>query len=206
MALPPETRESILAVLRDRLQEKRLRHVLGVTDTILTIAAHEGLDAERAETAALLHDLCRNFSNDEMLQAAANYGIAIDGYAALKPMLLHGPVAAEESKRIFGIDDPEVYEAVYVHTTGMPGMGLIARALYVADFSEPSRRYPEATRAREIFAAEGLHSALLYVAAEKTNNHARTASLDPNTRAFLEWLREGCDLPPRETAPAEDLP
>ena len=184
-SLDLETRERILVLLRGRLKPGRVQHVLGVTELILRIAAREGLDPAKAETAALLHDLCRGYSGEEMLAAAAKYGIAVDASAANHPMLLHGPVAAAEGSALLGVSDAEVLEAVAVHTLGKAGMGRLAQALYVADFSEPNRRYPEAAEARAVLEEAGLDAALRFVAEQKAAAHAE----DEDT-AFLAWARE----------------
>lgn len=192
MALPPETRESLLALLRGRLPDKRLRHVLGVRDLATAIAVCEGVDVARVEAAALLHDLCRTISSDGMLERAEFYGLKISPLQENKPMLLHGPVAAEEARRNLGITDPEVYEAVYWHTTGVPGLGPVGQVLYLADFAEPNRDYPEAAEARERWAHDGLDAALRFVAEQKAAHAQRKASgADPNTLAFAEWIRAG---------------
>jgi len=192
VALPPATHEELIALLRDRLPDKRLRHVLGVTALAIEIATHEGLDVDRVARAALLHDLCRTLSKDALLERAADYGLPISALQQAKPMLLHGPVAAEEARRTLGLDDAEVYEAIFWHTTGAPGLRPIGQVVYLADFAELSRDYPEAAEARDCWAQEGFDAALRYVAEQKAANAAKkTAGADPNTVAFLEWLLAG---------------
>lgn len=192
MALPLETRENYLALLRGRLPDKRLRHVLGVTDLATAIALREGLEVARVETAALLHDLCRTVSNEGMLERAMHYGLPVSTLQRAKPMLLHGPVAAEEARRTLGLEDPEVYEAIYWHTTGVPGLRPVGQALYLADFAEPNRDYPEAAEARACWEREGFDAALRFVAAHKAEFATKKPSgADPNTAAFLAWLQAG---------------
>lgn len=190
MALPPQRREALLELLRARLPEKRLRHVLGVTGLAVDIARRFGLDEDKLEEAALLHDLCRTVSNEGMLERAAHYGLVANDTQRAKPMLLHGPVAAEEARQTLGVTDPEILEAVHWHTTGTPGLGPIGQALFVADFAEPTRDYPEAAEARSLLETQGFDAALRYVAAQKCRHaEKKSAGADPNTRAFLDWLQ-----------------
>ena len=192
MALLPETRESFLAILHGRLTDKRLRHVLSVTELATKIAAQEGLDIARVETAALLHDLCRTMSPAAILERAKEYGLPISALQQVKPMLLHGPVAAEEARRTLGLDDPEIYEAIYWHTTGVPGLRPIGQTLCLADFAEPTRDFPEAAIARETLARAGFDAALRYVAEQKaTLAQKKPSGAAPNAAAFLAWLRAG---------------
>ena len=181
-----------MATLVAMLPEKRVRHVLGVAETAVDIARRFGLDEEKLETAALLHDLCRALSNAELLERAEEYALPISDVQRAKPMLLHGPVAAEEAQRGLGVTDPEVYEAIYWHTTGTPGLGRVGQALYIADFAEPTRTYPEAAEARALLDTEGFDATLRFVARQKcANAHKKKAGADPNTRSFLDWLEAG---------------
>lgn len=190
MAIPAPTRDAWLRLLQERLPEKRLRHVLGVAGLAADITRRFALDEERLETAALLHDLCRALPKDELLARAAAYGLPVNEMQRAKPMLLHGPLAAEEARRELGVNDAAVYEAIYWHTTGTPGLGPIGRALIVADFAEPNRDYPEAAEARALLDTAGLDAALCYVAEQKCAHVQKKAAVaDPSARAFLNWLK-----------------
>ena len=94
---------------------------------------------EASIAAGLLHDLCKGMGASDMLEAARRYGIALTDAQRSNPGLLHGPLAAKECRRALGIRDDAVYEAIYWHTTGHPGLGPLALALYLADFAEPLR-------------------------------------------------------------------
>ena len=101
-------------------------------------------------TAALLHDLARAKRPEELLSLAEGFGIEIGSLEARMPIFLHGPVAAALARERYGIEDPEILEAVRVHTTGSAGMGPVARAVFLADKLDPTkdRRYP--ARVREL--------------------------------------------------------
>lgn len=88
-------------------------------------------------------------------------GISLSPLERGWPVLLHGPVAAGLYAQEFAPDD-EVFNAVYFHTTGRPGMHGVEACLFLADAIEPGRYYPgiEAAR-RQCF--EDFHSALLLV-------------------------------------------
>ena len=77
------------------------------------------------------------------------------------PIFLHGPVATALARERYGIEDPEILEAVRVHTTGSAGMGPVARAVFLADKLDPTkdRRYPFNSEVREA-AAQDLNRAI----------------------------------------------
>ena len=185
--------EEFFAIIEDRLKPKTLHHVLGVTELILRVAPGLGISLEDAAAVGLLHDLCKPLKRNEMLAAAEAYGITINETQREKPALLHGPVAAEEARRELNVQSEGVYEAIYYHTTGKPGLGIVGQALYFADFSEPNRTYAGSAEARALLAAEGFPKALLYAADAKLEVVRTKSAIDPMTQAFNDWLHEQYD-------------
>ena len=72
------------------------------------------------------------------------------------PIFLHGPVATALARERYGIEDPEILEAVRVHTTGSAGMGPVARIVFLADKLDPTkdRRYPFNSEVRQVAATD----------------------------------------------------
>lgn len=173
---------------RARLSEKRYAHVKGVADTAETLARRHGLPPRKTRLAALLHDISRESSPDELLAAAQRNGMELDDFTADRPMLLHGPVAAEAARRELGVEDPEVLEAVRVHTTGAPRIGPVAVAVYVADKIEPSRDYPSVEELRDL-AQKDLHeTAASILRATHAHNKNKGNPTHPDSRRMLDWL------------------
>jgi len=177
-----------LQSLRERLSDVRVSHCVFTAEYISSFAVGLGIPHDDAVTAGLLHDYCRDLNKEDMLKQARYYRLPISESQMEKPSLLHGAVAAETCRREFGISD-EVYEAIYWHTTGCPGLGVLGQALYVADFAEPTRKFREAAEARARLRKQGFESALLYVAEMKLVFCQDKKVIDPNTQAFLLWLK-----------------
>ena len=55
------------------------------------------------------------------------------------PSLLHAKLGAWMAEHKYEVDDPEILSAITCHTTGKPGMSLLDKILYVADYIEPRR-------------------------------------------------------------------
>ncbi len=143
------SKSELAAYLEEHLPAKRLKHVAGVRDTATEYAAAHGVDTERAELAALLHDAAKWMPTPMQFAECARHGVRLTRDDRLNPVALHGYIAAEMGRERFGLDEL-VCDAVRSHTTGRVGMTDLDMALYAADFSEPSRPFPEAAVARRL--------------------------------------------------------
>lgn len=196
-----ELLEEANTLTRSRLSDKRYTHVLGVANTAEELARAHGLPPQKTRLAALLHDAARESSPEELLESARGYGLEPDDFTEERPMLLHGPVAAEEARRELGVKDPEVLEAVRVHTTGAPGVGPLALAVYVADKIEPGRDYPSVGKLRELAREDLRAAAKAILRATEAHNENRGRPTHPDSRRMLAWL-EGSE--PTKEAKAEE--
>jgi predicted HD superfamily hydrolase involved in NAD metabolism len=181
---------------RERLSEKRYTHTLRVADTVERLADLHGLDPKKARLAALLHDSAREVGKEELLRVADEEDIATSELERERPVLLHGPVAAELVRKDLGVEDGEVLEAVRAHTTGEPGMGPLALALYVADKIEPGRDQPGVEGLRKLALEDLCKAAMAALEDSISYNERRGHPSDPKSRRTLKWLESSeCERP-----------
>lgn len=144
--------------MTSRLSPRRADHSRRVAATAAACAKRWGASAAAAEIAGLLHDLWREVGPDEILAAAARYGVPVGPIEAQRPVaLLHAPVAAAEL-RALGVDE-DVVSAVALHTVGRSGMTVLEKCLYLADLCEPGRQFEGLDDIRRL-AARSLDAAL----------------------------------------------
>ena len=179
-----------LELLREVLPEDKVSHSIFVAEYAASLAMKAGVPHDEIVTAGMLHDLCRAQSGEVLLARARGYGLDISETALQVPMLLHGPVAAEECREELGIEGEDVYNAIYWHTTGRPGLGRTGQLLYLADFCEPTRKFPEAARARAIVREKGFEAAMRYVARAKFDFLQSKTVIDPAAEDFLHWIEQ----------------
>lgn len=74
------------------------------------------------------------------MAACDKYGIALDELERVSVKFLHAKTGAALAKYVFGEPD-DVYDAIFCHTTGKPGMTKLDKVLYLADYMEPSRAF-----------------------------------------------------------------
>jgi predicted HD superfamily hydrolase involved in NAD metabolism len=183
---------------RERLSDKRYAHSLRVAETIEHLAKLHGLDPERSRLAGLLHDTAREIGEEELLRVAEEDGLSVGDFERERPILLHGPVAAELAREDLGVDDGDVLDAVRVHTTGEPGMGPLALALLVADKIEPSREQPGVDDLRDLAPVSLRRAARAALEDSISYNERRDRPAHPKSRQTLEWLRDSGDERPGE--------
>ncbi len=182
----PRAKEFI-QLLRTRVSEKTMSHCVFTAEYFASFAEQAGVSHDQAVAAGLLHDLWKGAGDEELLAAARKYGIEPSAIQKSKPSMLHGAVAAEECRRELNVGDA-VSDAIRWHTTGCMGLNKVGLGLYVADFSEPTRSFPEAAEARRLMRKEGFEAALRYVADEKLKHVRTKPDIDQTTEAFHAWL------------------
>jgi len=138
----PCTPEGVYALLGCHLSARRRAHSRRTARLAAELCRRFGLDPQPGVVAGLAHDVARELPDGQLLALAAQDGRGITAEQRRRPVLLHGRAGAALLRRR-GLEgcDPEVYEAVADHVTGRPGMGPLARVVYVADFLEPGRGF-----------------------------------------------------------------
>lgn len=152
--------EVIKAYLKDRVSEKRYKHVLGVCDTAVRMAECYGSNREEAKLAALIHDIAKNMSDAEIVKLVSSKGYAINSVENINPQLMHGLAAAIIGEDEIGIQNEDIFNSVRYHTTGREKMSLLEKIIYLADYIEPSRNFPGVDELREL-ALKDLDAAVL---------------------------------------------
>lgn len=76
-----------------------------------------------------------------MFSLCEKYAIKLDEVTKKQVGLIHAFLGAEIAKDLFGIDDDEIYDAIFYHTVGKPDMSLLTKIIYIADAIEPLRNY-----------------------------------------------------------------
>jgi predicted HD superfamily hydrolase involved in NAD metabolism len=133
------TAMDVLIRLEQVLPEETLQHSVRTATFARQLAERHGVDPDRVEIAALLHDIADGYSGKELLALAGQFEIPLTLTLARVPKLLHAAVGAEILRRDWDIDDDEILDAVRDHVTGPQWMGPLSKVLFVADKLEPER-------------------------------------------------------------------
>ncbi|HEY2420856.1 MAG TPA: bis(5'-nucleosyl)-tetraphosphatase (symmetrical) YqeK [Neobacillus sp.] len=142
-------RNEALKVVKEQLTEHRYQHTLGVMETAITLAKQYGADVKKAELAAIFHDYAKFRPKDEMKNIIISQGFPED-LLAFNAELWHAPVGTYLVEHEAGITDRDILDAIRYHTSGRPGMTLLEKIIYLADYIEPGRDFPGVEEVREV--------------------------------------------------------
>lgn len=155
--------EELKSELKNILSTKRYEHSIGVMEKAIELAKIYGEDERKVAYTALMHDMAKEMSIEEMLDYAAKKQINLTKEDKLITSALHGIIAAHIVKEKYDFTK-EMQDAIYYHTTGRENMTLLDKIVYVADKSEERTRNSEhANKLRQIAKEKGLDEAILFV-------------------------------------------
>ncbi|HAT72013.1 MAG TPA: hypothetical protein DCS63_04280 [Elusimicrobia bacterium] len=141
------------ALLKKILTPGRFRHSHETAALAVSLAPALGIPAQKAAAAGLLHDCARDLPPGALKKYARLRCPRAPFFGTMlkeAPVLLHAWAGAALAGELSGIRDAEIDEAIELHATGAPGMGPLARLIYVCDLAAPGRDFPEAGLVREL--------------------------------------------------------
>ncbi len=139
-----------IEIIKTKLDQELFNHSLGVAEAAAKLAQRYGAATDSAYLAGIIHDYGKRFSGQELLKLAQEMNIRLDWITRQEKRLLHAPVGAALIRKELLIDDPDILKAVANHTTGCSGMSKLEKIVYLADYIETGRDYPEVEKIRQI--------------------------------------------------------
>lgn len=143
------------------LKPERFEHSLNVAQQAVLLAKRYGEDQEKAYTAGILHDVCKNMSQQEQLHWMENSDIILDSTLRKQPPVWHGFAGAVYLRERLGIRDRDILNAVRYHTTAREGMSRLEQIIYLADLTSAERSYPDVEQLRSL-TMQSLEQGMLY--------------------------------------------
>ena len=172
--------------------EKRYEHTLGVTYTATALAMRYGASLENAELAGLLHDCAKCMDDNRKISICEKHHISMTELERRNPYLLHAKVGSFLAMDTYKVHNPDIINAILNHTTGRPGMSLLEKIIFVADYIEPHRKQAPSLAEIRKLAFEDLDEAMLRIL-EDTLGYLDTseAETDPMTmKTYTYYVAE----------------
>ncbi|UCB45426.1 MAG: bis(5'-nucleosyl)-tetraphosphatase (symmetrical) YqeK [Spirochaetota bacterium] len=156
--------KSIEKGIRSYITEERFSHSQGVRDTAVSLAIRYQCDEEKASIAALLHDVARDLSLERMQRIVkSNCGaIYASDIVFNNPGLLHARAGRIIAQEEFDVQDEDILQSIELHTTGGEGMSLLNKVVFIADYTEPGRKFRGVGEARKL-ARRSIDETVLYI-------------------------------------------
>ena len=157
MSVVPQITEDKISALREnmktRMGEKRYHHTLGVEREIVKLGElYLPQDILRLRAAALLHDLTKELTYAEQIAFCERHHIRLTAWEKSSPKTLHAKTAPTAVMLDYpAFADKIILRAIREHTTGARKMNVFSKLLYLADYIEETRTFPDCMRLRALF-------------------------------------------------------
>lgn len=169
------------------LNPNRVAHVLGCEQEAVSLAERWGEDPEDAAEAAILHDITKKLEQSEQLILCEKYDIIIDAIEKESSKLLHAKTGAMLAEDRFGASD-RVRDAIYWHTTARPGMTLLEKIIYMADYIEPNRDFEGVDKLRQLAYADLDEAMILGLEMSIEDVCSKAIEPHPHSTEALTWF------------------
>lgn len=149
----PEALDALRDAVRAEMSPGRFVHTAAVEDMIVRLCALYCPEEEPIlRAAALLHDLTKEKKAAEQEKLCEALGIALTEIDRMTPKTHHAKTAAALIPQKFpAFAHPDIISAVRYHTTGHADMTLGEKLLYLADYIDESRTFPDCVTLRTCF-------------------------------------------------------
>ena len=177
-------------LVKNTLSEKRAYHTFCVRDMAVRLADVYDADKEKVEVAALLHDICKENTDEENLRLIGQSDIIQASFEGKPSYLLHGPAAVAFAEKMLNIHDEEILSAIAWHSTAKENMSVMDKILYIADKTSRDRDYPEVEYYRDMALSGNIHEVLILIIEDVILNlRGKVIEEDSTTAEALMFLK-----------------
>lgn len=191
---PDKIKSEHLRRLRKEMEKaqdaRRFEHTLGVEFTAAALAMRYGAPVRSAQLAGLLHDCAKCLTDQKRVAICRKNHIPMTELELANPFLLHAKAGAHLAEKKYGVEDQDILNAIRNHTTGRPGMSLLEKIIFIADYMEPGRKHaPDLEEVRRL-AFEDIDRALVKILSDTLEYlEGGNGDVDPMTRKTWEFYQ-----------------
>ncbi len=183
--------EFLCGEMKQKQSENRFAHTMGVVYTAIKLAGIYGVEVQSAKIAAILHDCAKCIPFLEQLSLCEKYEVTLSKTEKENGELLHCKLGAAIAKEVYGIYEEDILNSIKNHTTGRPGMSILEKIVFVADYIEPGRYKAKNLSEVRKLAFSNIDKALVQIL-EDTLEYLETQDcvIDENTKITLEYYKK----------------
>lgn len=179
--------EKIKNDLKNTLSQFRYEHSIRVAETARSLAEYYNIDAEKAYITGVVHDIAKEFSNEENKKWIQKYNLPKELLDPKFKEIIHADIGAVVVKELYGFDD-EICNAVKYHTIGNISMTLFDKVIFVADTIGRKNSNPQIEEIRKL-AYQNINKAVKQcLINQKEKIEGSEKSFHPNALELLNSL------------------
>lgn len=179
--------EKIKEDLKSTLSDYRYEHSILVAQEAKKLANQYKVDEEKAYIAGLVHDIAKEFSDEENVLWIKKYELDNELLLLEYKKIIHADIGAVVVKEKYNLDE-EISNAVLYHTIGSINMSLLDKIVYVSDKVARKTKSVELDKIREV-AYEDIDEAIfLLLINQKNKLENKNQQMHPNSVKLLQNL------------------
>ena len=185
--------DSIRDDLKKRLSEYRYEHSIRVAEMARKLASFYGENEEDAYLAGLVHDVAKEFTEEENLYWLERYGLSKELLYSKFRRVVHSEVGSVVVKELYGVDD-RIAQAVLYHTVGNVQMSLLDKIVFVADKIELGKDYPGILEERKMAFQDIDETLILCLVNNQKKLESNGKEMHPDSLVLLNNLRDKSNI------------
>lgn len=175
--------------LKNLVKEKRYEHSILVAEEAIQLAKYYNYDEEKAYVAGLVHDIAKEFSEEENKKWIEKYNLSKNFLLPKYEKIVHAEVGSVVVKEWYKLDN-EISNAVKYHTIGNPNMTLLEKIVFISDKIGRKEKTEKIEELKKL-AYEDLDKALLrYLQYQKEKLESKDKEFHPLTKELYNKLEK----------------
>ena len=153
LTITKEMLKDLYQSVQNTMSGKRFRHTAAVADMVGRLAELYCPEKKDMLTAAaLLHDITKEWDRERQEDFLTSHGQPITPTERLAPKTHHARTATLLIPELYpNFAHDEILSCVRYHTTGRANMTLCEKLVYLADYIDDTRTFPDCVTLRAVF-------------------------------------------------------
>ena len=174
--------------LKNTLSEYRYNHSLRVAEEAQKLARCYNIDEQKAYLAGLVHDIAKEYSEEENKQIVEKYNLSNELLQKENKKNLHADIGFIIAKEQYKLPD-EICNAIKYHTFGDVNMSLLDIIIFVADKIEPGKKYDGIEEERKLAYIDIKKSMIMCIENKIKKLTRENKYINPRTIEVLNYLK-----------------
>ena len=132
-------KKAIITKIKECESENRFLLTRSMTDMAVSLAECYDLDIDITWITAMLHDIAKDLTIDEMKAIADKYEYKISEFSFRYPANMHAEISAVIAEHEFGLKNRNALNAIKYHVAARPDMSMLEKIIFFSDWAEPTR-------------------------------------------------------------------